>query len=259
MNFDSLGDRIKFYEKNAMPERFLPMIPVVVRLDGVSFHNYTRGYKRPYDERLSKSMQETMIALVRQTNAIIGYTQSDEITLVLYTSGPKIQIYFDGKVQKIISVLASKCSVIFDSHLVNELDNTAFGELYSPCPNFDCRAFSVPSKWEACNALIWREQDAVRNSIQMAARSVYSHKECDKKSCAELQEMLHQKGINWNDYPDFFKRGTFYLKRYEELTYSESIVSGRIYYTQDVPTLTKIVNLPEFIFDNQIPVLKETV
>lgn len=67
----------------------------------------------------------------------------------------------------------------------------------------------MPSKEEAVNALIWREQDATRNSISAAAQAHCSHKELQGKNTNEMQEMLFQKGINWNDYPSFFKRGVY--------------------------------------------------
>jgi tRNA(His) 5'-end guanylyltransferase len=141
--------------------------------------------------------------LVDETNARIGYTQSDEISLVWHTTEFKSQIFFDGKQQKMCSILAAMCSVKF-----NELIKEYLPDKADVAPVFDCRVWNVPNLEEATNYLIWRQADATNNSVQMAARAVYSHKACMDKGVKELQEMLHQKGINWNDYPAKFKRGT---------------------------------------------------
>jgi tRNA(His) 5'-end guanylyltransferase len=204
---DSLGERMKDYE-SGNAGRFMPMLPVLVRLDGCAFHTFTRGLKRPYDERLSKIMIETTRELVKKTNACIGYTQSDEISLVLYSESAESQIYFDGKISKIISTLAATTSVLFNKLMLQYLPEKADSD-----PVFDCRAFQVPNKVEAVNALLWREKDAIRNSVSMAAQSYYSHKELHKKSCAEMHDMLYAKGINFNNYPQFFKNGSYIQRK----------------------------------------------
>ena len=101
---DDLGDRMKRYEGG---DTFMPLLPVLVRLDGKNFSNFTKGLERPYDERLSKLMVATATVLAEETNAAIAYTQSDEITLVLFSSCFKSQIYFNGKASKVISILAA--------------------------------------------------------------------------------------------------------------------------------------------------------
>lgn len=203
---DSLGDRMKAYEEEGMNmRRVMPLTPVIVRLDGKAFHSFTKGLKRPFDERLTSLMRNLTIKLVEFSNAKIGYTQSDEITLVLYSSDHKSQLIFDGKIQKITSILASFATATFNDYLRLGL----IPEKKRTVALFDCRVFSVPNQQEAVNCLIWRENDATRNSISMAAQSVYSHSELHGKACDEMQEMLFQKGINWNDYPSWFKRGTY--------------------------------------------------
>ena len=111
-----------------------------------------------------------------------------------------------------ISDLASMCSVYFNRQLPNFLP-----EKVDKMPRFDCRVFNVPTLDEAVNTFLWREQDATKNSISMAAQSVYSHNQLNGKTGSDKQEMLFQKGINWNDYPDFFKRGS-YIQRKRTLT-----------------------------------------
>lgn len=205
---DNFGDRMKMYENQTCGIKMLPRIPVIARLDGKGFSKFTKGLKRPYDERLSKLMVETTKYLVKETNANCGYTQSDEITLVWYSDSFESKIYFDGRLFKMISDLASMCSVYFNRNLTNYLP-----EKSDKMPRFDCRVFNVPNVEEATNTFLWREQDATKNSISMAAQSVYSHNQLNGKNGSDKQEMLFQKGINWNDYPNFFKRGTYVQRK----------------------------------------------
>lgn len=204
---DALGDRMKAYETVESGRRFMPLLPVVARLDGKNFSNYTRGLARPYDVKLSELMVELTRELVQRTSASVGYTQSDEISLAWYSANSKSRIYFDARVQKMTSVLAAMCSVHFNMLLNTYLPNKSQG------PVFDCRTWQVPTLEEAANVFLWREWDATKNSISMAAGEYYSHKELMHKSSPEKQEMLWAKGINWNDYPDFFKRGSYVQKR----------------------------------------------
>lgn len=205
---DSLGDRMKWYERRYTEESFLPMNPVMARIDGRSFHTFTRGLERPYDKRLSDLMVETTKYLVDATNARSGYTQSDEITLVWLSEDWESEIFFGGKLLKMTSLLAGIASAFFNKKLPDFLPEKA-----NELPVFDSRVWQLPTEYEASNCFIWRELDATRNSIQMAARAYFSHNECNKKNCSELQEMLFQKGINWNDYPAFFKRGSYVRRR----------------------------------------------
>jgi tRNA(His) 5'-end guanylyltransferase len=262
---DTLGDRIKFYESQGLPDRFLPLLPVVIRLDGVAFHTFTKGLSRPYDKRLSDLMIETTKFLVKETNARCGYTQSDEITLVLFSDTHESQIYFDGRVQKILSVLPARASVFFNEKLTSYLPEKA-----GVSPVFDCRAFTVPNKTEAVNTLIWREKDATRNSVSMAAQAYYSHKELDKKSSSDKQELLFKKGINWNDYPAFFKRGTYVQRKlidrpfssielatlpdkHEAKTNPELVIKRTDYVVLEMPPILKVMNKVEVVFDGATP------
>jgi tRNA(His) guanylyltransferase len=198
------GDRMKGYERQETGRRLLPLLPVLARIDGKNFSRFTRGLERPYDERLSALMVATTRYLVEESDALCGYTQSDEISLLFYSGDSKSQIFFDGKVQKINSVLASMTAAYFNHNKVDALP-----EKREELANFDSRVWSVPNQMEAANVFLWRERDATKNSVSMAAREHYSHNELLGKSSNQMQEMLFQKGVNWNDYPPFFKRGTF--------------------------------------------------
>ncbi len=208
MGSDQMGDRMKEYEGAEAGRRALPLLPVCIRLDGRSFSQWTRGLGRPYDERLSRLMVETTRQLVDQLRAQVGYTQSDEISLILYSDSRKSEIIFDGKLQKLVSVSASICTAVFNSLVPEHLPERA-GRLAI----FDSRAWTVPNLDEAANTLVWREIDATKNSVSMATRAHYSSKQMHGKGRAAQMDMLMDKGVNWNNFPAFFKRGTYVQRR----------------------------------------------
>lgn len=192
-NGDSLGDRMKGYErasKVVLPRR----MPLIIRVDGKAFHTLTRGCDKPFDAKLMRAMDQTAETLCFQAQgAVFGFVQSDEISILLHNyKRLQSEPWFDNELQKIVSVAASTAAA-------------EFGDRYGWAA-FDARAFVLPEA-EVCNYFIWRQQDATRNSIQMATRAVYSHAQVDDKNTSEMQEMLHAKGINWNDYPVGCKRG----------------------------------------------------
>ena len=267
MDRTDLGDRMKSYERRYAGVRALPGLPVCARIDGKRFSRFTHGLARPYDERLSRLMVEVTTQLVRDTSACIGYTQSDEITLVLWAKSERSSIYCDGRIQKLTSILASMASVHFNRLLGDYIPEKA-GQLAF----FDCRVWELPSRAEAVNVLVWREMDASKNSISMAARSVYSHKALDQKNGNEMQEMLWQKGINWNDYPAFFKRGTYVRRRRVERSFSaeelerlppqhearrnpDLSVERTVVEAVELPRITQIVNREAMVFDGAEPIV----
>lgn len=228
MKQDSLGDRMKRYEyvsRIYLTRRF----PVIIRLDGKAFHTFTKGFEKPYETVMMKAMQKTMQTLCSNIQGcVFGYTQSDEITLVLIDYQTiSTDAWFGYNIQKISSVSASMATMAFNNafrEAVAEREEFVFSEYATDederyydflCNKakrssamFDSRAFSVP-KEEVCNCLIWRQQDATRNSIEAAGQKYFSHKQLMNKSCDNIQEMLFQKfGVNWNDYPTSFKRGS---------------------------------------------------
>jgi tRNA(His) guanylyltransferase len=209
---DEFGNRMKRYEMPTTTRIAFKGLPIVARLDGKAFHTFTKGLQRPYDTRLSTLMVDLTKALVDRYGAACGYTQSDEISLVWYVDAHSQSDYpFGGRIQKLESLLASFAGAFFNRYLAERLPEKA-----DAIPTFDCRVFVVPSLTEAVNVLIWRQQDCTKNAITMAAQTYYSPKECMHKNGAEKQEMLFKKGINFNDYPYFFKRGTF-VRRVKEM------------------------------------------
>lgn len=196
---DKMGDRLKMFEGIEAGRILIPNLPICVRVDGRAFHTFTRGMNRPYDERMSKAMIETMKYLVKKTDACIGYVQSDEISLVLSDTKEPL---FGGRVQKLTSIIAAMATAKFNDEIHKSFPD-------KPLAEFDCRVWNVPNRTEAANTILWREFDATKNSISMAARSVYSDNQLLNKNSSDKQEMLWQKGINWDKYPVFFKRGTY--------------------------------------------------
>lgn len=203
---DSFGDRMKTYERLS-ESQLIPNLPIVVRLDGKSFSKYTSRLERPYDLKLIELMQNTCKHLMKISHNIkVAYQQSDEITLIISNDYDN-PVEYNGRVQKLCSILAAECSVYFATHAYI-LENALHDH-----PVFDCRIFNVPDWVEASNAVLWREQDATKNSIQLAGQSNFSHKEMQGLKNNQIQEkLLLEKNINWNDYPASFKRGS-YIKR----------------------------------------------
>jgi tRNA(His) guanylyltransferase len=203
----TLGDYCKWYEKNFSPEIMIPELPVIIRLDGNNFHNWAKGLAKPFDDRLMELMTDTTKELVKETNAIIGYTQSDEITLVLFSDDYTKSVYHDGKKQKILSKLTGVCVNYFNNRRQELLpDHNQFA-------NFDCRIFQVPNLSWAYKQLLWRERDATKNSISMLAQAHFKHKELQNLNGSQMQDKLMLEcEVNWNDLPVPKKRGTYVKK-----------------------------------------------
>lgn len=261
---DSLGDRMKLFE-SITEITLVPNIPVIARIDGRCFHSLTKNFNRPYDEDMSRMMINVLFNLMIETKAVIGYTQSDEISLVFHTEKPTSQIWFNGRHSKMVSNLASQAGVFFYRECL----------LYKPeildmVPTFDCRVWQVPNKEEVASYLLWREHDAVKNSITQAARCYYSDQELFKKSGSDKQEMLFAKGVNFNDYPAYFKRGTYVQKRKVARCFSPDEISRlpeghaaktnpdlqifrNEYDVVDMPIFGKVTNKEGVIFNAELP------
>lgn len=198
----------------------MPGLPILIRIDGRAFHTFTRNMPRPYCEELSNLMIDTTKYLVKETHALTGYVQSDEISLLINNEIGS-EMMFGGRIQKLASVVASMASAFFNKNMAC-LDKYFNKEVY-PC--FDCRVWQVPTKNKVVSYFIWRQQDAIKNSISMAAQSKFSNKQLMKKNSNEKQVMLFQAGIDWNDYPEFFKHGTFCKNIVRKCKFTDDILS----------------------------------
>jgi tRNA(His) 5'-end guanylyltransferase len=268
MNYEKMGDWCKFLEKNFTPEIMIPTLPVIIRLDGNNFHNWTKGLNRPFEENLTDLMIDTTKFLVKETNAVIGYTQSDEITLILYSSDRASSIYHDGKKQKILSKLTAKCTQYFNDKRKEYLPN------HNKNAIFDCRIYQVPSLHDACVQLLWRENDAIKNSIYMLAYTMYSENELFKINSTQLKDkMLVEKNVDWNKLPSKFRKGS-YVRRIntsrpftkEELlslppkhkahSNPNLVIQRSIIEQVEFFDLNIVTNLVDVIFNNKVEVIK---
>ena len=227
---DALGKRMKEYYEQVPKTRLVRRTPVAIRLDGKAFHTFTRGFKKPFDEILIKTMQETMKKLCENIQGcVLGYTQSDEITLILQDyKTVDTAAWFDYEVQKMCSIASSMCTLYFNQIFRTNINAAFAGKTGEELGDyhkvmclardkgamFDARVFNLP-KEEVTNLIYWRQLDATRNSIQMVGQANFSHKELQGKSCNQIQDMIMlESGINLNDLTDYQKRGSCCVKKY---------------------------------------------
>ena len=275
---DELGNRMKEYYESIPKTKLMRRTPVAIRIDGKAFHTFTRGFEKPFDRVLIKSMQETMQYLCENIQGcVLGYTQSDEITLILVDyKNLNSSAWFDYEVQKMCSIAASMATMAFNKvfeknvrewsekqfpknylgHCVRPIDETLQPTIdvqnryiasLSKGAMFDARVFNIPRE-EVTNLIYWRQLDAARNSIQMVGQANFSHRELQNKSCNMIQDMLMtEKGINWNDFPTHQKRGTCCIK---EEYYPESIKG---YEDCDLDSISARTR---WVIDGEIPIFK---
>jgi tRNA(His) 5'-end guanylyltransferase len=262
---DDLGTRMKGYESHQTTPRAMKRLPICVRVDGRAFHTFTRGLERPFDKGFAKAMVETCKFLVSQTHAKIGYTQSDEITLVFWDGSHKAEPLFGGKYFKLTSVIASLATGKFMS-LIPEHMPSKVGKI----PSWDARIFQVPDLSEAANLLLWRWIDARKNSISMAAQAYFSHKELHEKPSFERLTMLAGEGVLWDEYPEHLKWGTFIQRKVierelneaeldripEHVRHLHSGLKTRNDYVELALPLIEISNRVEVLFEGAEPELR---
>ena len=236
---DNLGMRMKAFYEQVPKFKLYRRTPVAIRIDGKAFHTFTRGFAKPFDSVLGNAMVRTMNYLCQNIQGcVFGYTQSDEITLILIDYQTfETDAWFDYEIQKICSISASMATMAFNRYFADEVekwhfDNVMFpgefgkaevrpedeklDEIYQNAmmkgAMFDARCFNIP-KEEVTNLVFWRQLDAARNSVQMVGQANFSHNELQGCSCNVSQDMLHeQRGINWNDFPTRWKRGVAWRK-----------------------------------------------
>ena len=254
---DDIGTRMKDFYEQIPKTKLMRRCPVAIRIDGKAFHTYTRNFKRPFDSFFMRAMQETMKYLCENIQGcVLGYTQSDEITLIL-VDYEKINssAWFDYEVQKLCSVSASMATMRFNqvfARLVQEVkeegteDPKYIKVLDKACEAgamFDSRCFNIP-KEEVTNLIYWRQLDASRNSIQMVGHANFSQKQMHGKSTGDIQDMLMlEKNINWNDFPVACKRGSCCIRG--QADENTSCTDG-----------SRTENSRGWMIDNDIPIFK---
>lgn len=256
---DALGDRMKGYEE-VSKTRLVRRMPVIIRLDGCHFHTFTRGFDKPYDKVLIKTMQETMEYLCENIQGcVLGYTQSDEITLVLVDYKElNSDAWYDNEVQKMVSVSAALATYAFNKFFRENVEEYSKSLVDDLTPDqeklmasyqaslqkgafFDSRVFNIP-KEEVTNCVYWRQKDAERNSINSLAQSLFSHKELQGLKLKEtLTKIESEKGIIWGNLPTTHKRGSCCIKQKTVAALND-----------DLSPVVKI----EWVIDNEIPTFK---
>lgn len=244
----SLGSRMKDYERAAgsyLPRR----IPVIIRVDGKAFYTFTKGMKKPFDIVFAAAMQETMKDMCENIQGcVLSYTQSDEISLVLTDYATiHTDAWFEYNVQKMASIAASMATLFFNRNFAEEAEDSERyqGKLYEAM--FDARVFSVPQD-DVCNYLVWRQQDATRNSIKSMGQVYLGHKTIQGKKTDQVQGMLFKEcGINWNDLPVNLKRGSCCIRE-------ESTI-----WTPDPRDKKKVLDVTrrKWVIDNDIPIFTQ--
>lgn len=269
---DELGKRMKEFYEQVPKTKLVRRMPVAIRIDGKAFHTFTRGFDKPFDDILIKSMQETTKYLCENIQGcVLGYTQSDEITLILVDYKTlETSAWFDYEVQKMCSISSSMATMAFNKFfirnchnwfyhfidlddLLNDKDSRlaklfgAYSKAQEKGAMFDARVFNIP-KEEVTNLIYWRQLDATRNSIQMVGQAHFSHKELHGKSCNMIQDMLlTEKDINWNNFPTHQKRGSCCVK-------TDTTITGATVEDGEVTTTT--IERPHWVVDTEIPIFK---
>ncbi|MDE6088539.1 MAG: tRNA(His) guanylyltransferase Thg1 family protein [Oscillospiraceae bacterium] len=212
---DNLGNRMKGYE-NITRYYLTRRTPVIIRLDGKGFHSFTKGFVRPFDDILTNVMYQTMKELCENVEGcIIGYTQSDEISLVMCDYQKlDTNAWFSNGLLKICSITASLATSAFNKYFRKAVENAdGIYKKRIDKANFDSRAFSIP-KEEVNNYMIWRQQDAIRNSIQVTAQAYFSHNQLLGVNCNKAVKMLlSEKNIDWNGFPLSLQRGVCGIRK----------------------------------------------
>ena len=275
---DDLGKRMKEFYESVPKTKLIRRMPVAMRIDGRAFHTFTRGFQKPFDPVLVGAMQKTTKYLCENIQGcVFGYTQSDEITLILVDyKNLNSDAWFGYEVQKMCSIAASMATMAFNKFFEEEVhiwgeatfpdwneggtnypeeldeNNLALSTIYFRAIEkgamFDCRVFNIP-KEEVTNLVYWRQLDAARNSVQMVGQANFSHSELQKKTCNMIQDMLHeQKGINWNDFPAYLKRGSAVVKN--------GVYVGENEFTEDIVLQDRSKPANEWLIDLNMPTLK---
>jgi tRNA(His) guanylyltransferase len=266
--FETLGDFCKSLETVEAGRAAVKGKPLIVRLDGRSFHTFTKDLDKPFDVGLMALMKKTSEALVNEFNPLLAYAQSDEISLVWWFPEDTLSDYpFAGRFQKMCSVTAGFASAVFCKHLASYLP-----QKMDQTPHFDCRAWQVDSLVDAAKVIVWREFDARKNSVSMVAQSVFSHKQLHGRDTLAKIMMLMERGIDWSNFPSHLRRGFFFRRVLIERTLTETerlaipekhrpapdtLVKRHRVDTITLPPLHRITNLVDALFFGAVPVEKE--
>jgi len=265
---DDLFERTRLYKGSESNRRFMPLIPICIQVTGIDWKRVTKGLDKPFDTRMRDLMWIVTEAIVKETNACIGYIQSNEINLIYYNDDLKGQIFFDRKIMKMISVISSVTTATFNRYLPEVIPEKAHRVAV-----FSCKAWGVPTLEEAANIILWEETVAIEKSISIAARQYYSHKQLLGKNEEDRLAMLLEKDMDWkNDYPVSFQRGTFFQRRKVSKKFNKEEITDlppkhiarkdpdlKFERTEvrrlDMPPFSEVINRVGVIFNGEDPIV----
>lgn len=228
-----LADEIKQLEA-VTDQRLHADVPFVIRIDGVAFRTYTRGFAKPFDQRMTRAFIRTSADLLQRFNPTIAYYASDEISLVFNACPISIdradkhvrEHMYSGRIQKLVSVCASFAAAKFNKYINEEdwsdlpSDHHVRQRVHNHSAYFDGRAFAVPNAFAALASIYWRHRyDTRKNAILTYARSYYSQKALQNKNTDELRELMRgEKQFDvFQDAPKNIMYGTFLKKELYDL------------------------------------------
>lgn len=246
----SLGVRMKRYESQSRVY-LEAKLPVIIRIDGKGFSKYTKGFKKPFDKIFMETMFETTKFLCSNVqNCQVAYTQSDEITLLLVDYiNDKTDSWFKNNLQKLCSVSSSMATLAFNKSFIKNVESYHKKQLISDeeyqfyktkyhLAMFDSRAFTLP-KEEVVNCFIWRQEDCIRNSIQMLGRANFSHKKLDGLNTLEIKNLLKDElNIDWEELSPYSKRGAIIYK-HEFFNTETNTIRKKWMLLDDTPVFSK--------------------
>lgn len=259
---ETLSDRMKRYEHEIDGNlKIFPYESFIVKLDGRSFSKFTKKFYKPFDVVFIKAMCKTMIDLVKEFDVQTGYTHSDEITLIFDSKCSKLEYnniladdegkthiknhMFNGRIQKILTLISSFCSVRFNYHLdkliepiADNYDELLIAVIKLHYQMFDARIlkFDENNKYEILNHQIWRSIfDCERNAISTYAYTYFGPKKIMNKNSTEMIEMLQKKNISWTyDVPTFIKHGIYCKKILVEHQIGENKITRSDYVCKEL-------------------------
>lgn len=250
MDKSSLGDRMKFYESWGSSSKNLAKgLPTIIRIDGKKFSSWTKNLEKPFHSNLNKVFRRTSYRMMKEHfgEVVLAYGQSDEVSFLLRPTSYVSDGQFGNKREKLVSLSASMFTAIF-----NEEKNKYIDLSKKELAFFDSRVFQVPSLIEAYNVILWRQQDAIRNSISMLAQTHFSHNKLHGKSQNNMLKMLSEINIEWNDLPIFLQRGWTILRRKKEILPEDLVGMPEVFRPKE-PIMRRIIeedlNMPELIFN----------
>lgn len=228
---DALGDRMKRNYED--PYRiYLPRrTNLIIRVDGKSFHNYTKFCERPFDPDLHLAMSGATHATFQDLQGIkVAFTSSDEASFLL-TDYDTLQSEpaYGNNLQKLCSLTAAMMSVYFYAMRTEQAH---------PAPAFfDARVFIISDPEEVVNYFVWRQKDCLRNAINLLGQAHFSHRQLQGLNKQQvIDKLYHELGIDFWQMPPAFKNGTVILR-----TPDKDVVSSDIVFSQDRSTITDLL------------------